>query len=63
MPPNLFICKGAIDGIAPVNAAIIKIADEFASDMRKLATSGSPAELKTAVRNHIGMLEDLSSLL
>jgi len=49
----------ALTGLNPVNAAIIKLSDDFNSDARRLATGNDATELKTTIRSFIAALEDL----
>lgn len=50
----------AVDsGKDSVNTVIIQMAGEFCDDLQRLAKSGDAAELKTALRTHISVLEEL----
>jgi len=55
--------NSALAELSPVNAAIVRTADAFNADVRRLATGSSAAELKTTIRSFIATLEGLHAQL
>jgi len=52
-----------LSGIRTLNAAISRVSDDLPSELQSIAGSNDKTELKTALRSHIDMLEDLYRLM
>ncbi|MCL2437285.1 MAG: hypothetical protein FWD00_04535 [Clostridiales bacterium] len=52
-----------LSGIRTLNAAINRVSDDLPSELQSIAGSSDKTELKTALRSHIDMLEDLYRLM
>jgi len=52
-----------LSGIRTLNAAISRVSNDLPSELQNIAGSSDKTELKTALRSHIDMLEDLYRLM